>query len=68
MQTRCQQKSGASDFATKLLARIPLKKSGFEIVLMIKLAGLTKGRAILRSSIFLWVPSLCLANYLCAQL
>ena len=53
MQTRCQQKSEASDSATKLLARLPLKKSGFEIVLMIKLAGLTNGRAILRSSIFL---------------
>ena len=48
VQIRCQQKSGASDFATKLLARLPLKRSGFEIVLMIKLAGLTNGRAILR--------------------
>ena len=65
---RHTEKSGAKDSATKLLARFPLKKSGFEIVLMIKLAGLTNGRAILRSSIFLWVPSLCLANYLRAQL
>jgi hypothetical protein len=41
-------KSEVTGFATKLLARLPFKKSGFEIVLMIKLAGLTNGRAILR--------------------
>ncbi len=48
MQTGCQLKSGASDSATKMLVRLPSKKSGFEIVLMIKLAGLTNGRVILR--------------------
>jgi len=37
----------------KFLARLPLKRFGFEIVLMIKLAGVTNGGAILRSSIFL---------------
>jgi hypothetical protein len=42
------KKSEPSDSATKMLVRLPSKKSGFEIVLMIKLAGLTNGRVILR--------------------
>jgi hypothetical protein len=43
-----KKKSEPSDSATKMLVRLPSKKSGFEIVLMIKLAGLTNGRVILR--------------------
>jgi len=52
LQTRCQEKNGAADFATKFSARLLLNKSGFETVLMIKLDGLTNGKEVLRSSIF----------------
>jgi len=47
-----KRKNGTADFATKFSARLLLNKSGFEIVLMIKLDGLTNGKEVLRSSIF----------------